>query len=498
MISFKINNKQEKLSYIAFIFIFLIIVFYLALASKSLWLDECIAAWVTLSNYQDVLIRSSENLWQSSFYYILLYFWKTLFGNNEFILRLPSYIAIIISTWIVYLSGKLIKDKICGLIAAMAFLLRDGIFAEVAISARSYALALCCSIIATYAILNWIQNKNRIYLAIWLFSTVIATYFHYMYAGVILAHVFLLVATSTYLTKKELICLFLSGILLLTPTFDHIITSLSGDSIAYTELPSFFILLCYYSLPLIFFVSFIILFMKILKGKLKIPFCKKKYIFTALILGWLIPPILLFVITHIFNASFFHLRYFLWTSPFLALTIGLLLSSIYPLKTRFLCVILLALFGFDYLSNQHGYNENWKEAVKQINNIANDNNPLVISYSGFIESERLLWLTTQTHKDYLSAPLQYYGVNSNIIPIPADFSTSWGDKYFEEIIIPQITQFQNVLYVALMQRPVPNSNSYNKFRYSYEYHLKYFKEHNLFFNEIGRFGKVILFSLDKE
>jgi len=506
--------QSETLLYRGIITIFFTIILFSDFLSASFWLDECTAAWVTNDSLIQSFIRANDNLWQSSLYYCFIWLWRNLFGNSELILRLPSFLATITSVYMIYLIGKLIKNELCGICAALVYLLRDGIVIEAAISARSYALAILATLFATYNFLKWIKNRDDKFLIYWLLCIVLAIYLHYMYGGILFIHLLLFKAYNCRISKKHFLSLFFTGLILLTPTFPHIIHILSGDSIVYSHLPNVSFLLYSYSIPLSLILFINLLFVTISKSHFKTPIMNqtdlfnnssqyshlhlnpfKINLFLVFVLATFLPNLLLFFVCHITELNFFHIRYIFWTAPFLALTLGSILSSIRPTYIRCSIVLFIAIFGFDYLRHQPRPPENWREATKYIQERSTAKT-LVLSYSGYIESDRLLWLTDTRHKLYLSAPLQYYQIQVPVIPLPSYFLSSLADNYLKKEILTKITQYNDVYFVALKQAPFFNSHC-KQFKYSFECQLKTFKQHNLQFNEIAQFDNVILFKLNK-
>src|SRR6185312_16150596 len=104
---------------------------------KSLWLDECITAWVISGNFYDAVSRSITYQGQSPLYFVLLWIWRALAGSSELALRLPSIGAIAVAALGVYKLARRFAAPAPAAAGVTIFL--SSTFVLHAMSARPYA-----------------------------------------------------------------------------------------------------------------------------------------------------------------------------------------------------------------------------------------------------------------------------------------------------------------------------------------------------------------------
>jgi 4-amino-4-deoxy-L-arabinose transferase-like glycosyltransferase len=108
---------------------------------ESLWLDEFGTWWVVQSDLPAVIARTLEFQGQSPFYYLIVWLFAQVFGENEIALRLPSLIAGVAACWFVYKTAAELLDARTGLFAAAMFWL-SSYPVQCSAEARPYSLVL--------------------------------------------------------------------------------------------------------------------------------------------------------------------------------------------------------------------------------------------------------------------------------------------------------------------------------------------------------------------
>ena len=156
----KKDRKLSKIHYIllAIILILSIIIRLWGLGEKSLWIDE-LYSWLFSSQktFFDSFIYMFSDL-SPPIYYLILYLWIKLFGNSEFILRFPSFLAGIASVIVIYFLAKKNFNKQIALGATILTGLSP-VLLYYSQEARPYSLFVLFSII-TVSI--WIELINKI------------------------------------------------------------------------------------------------------------------------------------------------------------------------------------------------------------------------------------------------------------------------------------------------------------------------------------------------
>ena len=185
--------------------------------NQSLWLDEAISANVAQMPIGEIIKNFSSHDFHPPFYYLFLYVWQNIFGNNVAALRLSSILCSLITIYFVYLIGKKIKDKKIGLLAALILTLNP-LFVYFSQELRMYSMATMWLTIGFYFFIK-IKNKKYNLKDLILFNLMMALAFGTFYGSI-----FLIASFAIYfLIKKEWKLFFLTNIgtvisiLILTP-----------------------------------------------------------------------------------------------------------------------------------------------------------------------------------------------------------------------------------------------------------------------------------------
>lgn len=103
--------------------IWIIILFSLGLRliglDQSLWLDEAISANVAKMPIMEIIPKFSTIDFHPPFFYLFLNLWVKIFGSGVVQMRLSSVVFTMVTIWLVYKIGTLVKDKKTGLWAAV-------------------------------------------------------------------------------------------------------------------------------------------------------------------------------------------------------------------------------------------------------------------------------------------------------------------------------------------------------------------------------------------
>lgn len=129
------------------------------LGEKSLWIDEI---WSMVEAKRSLLELIFQVKWgymgynpvHFVFAHLMLYF-----GNNEFIVRLPSVITGVFAVYALYLLGKYIFDQKTSLIAAFLLAI-SSLHIEHSREVRYYSYLVLFSIVSTYFLLKFLDAKN--------------------------------------------------------------------------------------------------------------------------------------------------------------------------------------------------------------------------------------------------------------------------------------------------------------------------------------------------
>jgi len=153
------------------------------LGYQSEWNDEAISAVIAGGTTQQILTNQFHSLHPPG-YYLLLHFWRSLFGDTDFALRLPSALMGIASVMSMYLLGQSLFKKETGFwAAAMTALMPFHLFYSQEMRMYSQLFLLSSSAILCQARL-W-RNRRSFWWPLYLLVSLLGLYTHYFFTVLI-------------------------------------------------------------------------------------------------------------------------------------------------------------------------------------------------------------------------------------------------------------------------------------------------------------------------
>lgn len=140
--------------------------------NQSLWLDEATTAKVVQSfSFTDIIKTFSPTDFHPPLYYLFMKLWGVFFVTSETALRFPSVLLSILTGYVVYKIGRLLKNEATGLYGAILFLFNPLII-YYSQEARMYMMAVFFIAASFYFFLSFLKKSHprSFYLHI-LFST---------------------------------------------------------------------------------------------------------------------------------------------------------------------------------------------------------------------------------------------------------------------------------------------------------------------------------------
>jgi len=156
------------------------------LAGESIWFDEAasvVASKLGIIELIHWIIDTRDG--NPPFYYMFFQFWVSIFGDSEFMSRLPSAIFGSLSIFGIYAVGKLLFNKKAGLLAAF-ILAVSFIHIRYSQEARAYSLMILLSLVSFYCFLKMTSSGKRRYSLIYIVGSVLMLYTHYFAAFLII------------------------------------------------------------------------------------------------------------------------------------------------------------------------------------------------------------------------------------------------------------------------------------------------------------------------
>ena len=110
-------------------------------------------------------------------YYLTAWLALVAGGRNEWVLRLPSLIALMVGAWLLYRLAERLLDQASARLAVLAFAC-SGAVAFAASDARPYALGLCLLNASAWLLVRWLDTGGARYAAAAMVLSVLTIYAH--------------------------------------------------------------------------------------------------------------------------------------------------------------------------------------------------------------------------------------------------------------------------------------------------------------------------------
>jgi 4-amino-4-deoxy-L-arabinose transferase-like glycosyltransferase len=397
-------------------------VWFLAIRAP-LWTDETLSYWQIAGGFKQIWTRSIQGNSFAAYAYIL-WLTKTLFGDKEIVLRIPSILAMLAAAYVFYRCARELFDWDVSLIATMVFILPRGIVFA-AIDVRPYPFALLLTNLTIFLFLRWTKTHRDKYAALFGMAAAGIIYFHYLFASILVAlAVYYFLSRPTALRadlRQIVIALTCFGILLLPvlPRLKYIYQTRTMHSFADAPQWTWILDLLNPGKGQLYVLAGVILLAVVARQLLppdhasldKLAFCASLA---------LVPILCLYTISVTTSVHVFIPRYLLVAVPGISLCWGWLCSRLGSRALRGLfCFAFVALcVSSAYRSPMaRWHEESWKGSLAFADaNAAQDNAPILMC-SPLVEADYEP-MPAVPSESVLYAPLSYYKVNARIVPLP--------------------------------------------------------------------------------
>jgi 4-amino-4-deoxy-L-arabinose transferase-like glycosyltransferase len=193
--------------------------------TRSLWIDETITYWVVKDGFWDTTYRAIHYQGQSPFYYLIVWSFTQILGHSEWILRLPSLLALILACFFLYRLCLVLFDREWALISVLCLICLWQV-TDVGRDARPYGLAVMFSILSVLCFVKWLQNDRINYQIAYIFSSAATCYSHIMFAPIFFIHIsyfFINRGNISYVSYRKLIVTFGILTILVSPNIYQLI-----------------------------------------------------------------------------------------------------------------------------------------------------------------------------------------------------------------------------------------------------------------------------------
>lgn len=434
---------------------------------RSLWVDESLTYWVSEGSFTEMLTRAIHHQGQMPLFFSLTWLSANLFGAHEVALRLPSVLAYLMCTFFVYRIGLALHGREAGLIAAFCF---HGMWAMTygAPDARPYTTALLWLLVSTYLLIRWSDVGRGSYLVGYVVSLLAAIYTNLLFTPVLFVHaVYVALRGLPAKVYPRQISLGVAALVggLVPVGFLMLMLRAKWELYSFAPMPSVSELLtAWIWVVLIAGTSGgLIITRQLFATKIRWSTRVGEAEWVLLWTWSLCPALLLFLASHLKGESVFVGRYFSWQVPGVALLAALILIGFAPVQLRrllttsyFYALVILTLFSAsraETLFHTEDHSADWRGAVDYANRVIERSDTPVLVWSGLVESKDPAWVQAAENRGYMLAPVAFYGLRGEIIPVPSPETVGTLDSFLPELAIEALASEPTILVLAPHPQP---------------------------------------------
>jgi hypothetical protein len=386
---------------------------------SSFWLDETGTAWVVNGSLGDAIRRSGFE-GQTPLYYVIAWFARHLPGPQELALRLPSLIAVVLTTFVVYRLAKRLFNPEAAILAAGFFAMGPGV-ASAASNARPYAFGLLLIVSATFFLVRWMDEGRWMDGAVYVILAALTLYSNYVFGLSLLPHLLYVVLRFRRNASPSRRKLFLVGAgvaALSTPavlSFVHLASHrdlllfIGGRDSALNLLGA----LLYGALAAGVLLGGSLALVSFHPRVSRTPITKAAL---PLVISWAaVAPVILYVLAHTVSHKFFQDRYYGSALPGGALLIGWLISFIRSVRAQAIIVLCVAVMALSTYRGGLPAENPWREVARKVNGELDDARTPVFFAPGFAGDYAAI---TGERRGLLLAPVVVYPIHGRILLLP--------------------------------------------------------------------------------
>jgi uncharacterized membrane protein len=423
---------------------------------SSLWVDELGTWWVVKDGLGDAIDRAFTFHGQSPLYYAIVWVFRTVGGNSEAVLRLPSLIAAVVSVIFLYRLGRTLISREAARLAVLAFVTMAVVAFE-ASEARPYAMATTAVIASTYVLVRWLDDGHRWSLALgYALLAVTVVWLHYLFALALVPHalyafVRLRRGETEVPVRRLAVVAFLvtAGVLPLAVQLASLWDRRSSLSIPADGSVQY---LAFLLIPSVLVAAlFIGSLVARLQGRIRIEPVPARSSTLVLLSSWLLFPVVtLFLVSALTPITFLSPRYFASVAPATALIAGWGMASLEPAATRRIVAIVLSLLSILAYGGSLKNGEDWQGAADFERHQA-DPSTIVLVHPALVEAAQLDWLSDPEKRSYLLSVQSYYPMVGRVTPMPYVLDDA-ARGYLESLVTGELAGVDRFLLVTRYTR----------------------------------------------
>lgn len=144
---------------------------------KDFWFDEAFSFFLAKQNIKDLLIATAADS-HPPLYYLILHTWMKIVPNNEYLLRLPSFVFGIASFSVIYFLGKEFFDKKTAKITVL-LAVTSPVLVYFSSETRMFSLWLLEGSLILLSFYKYLKTNKNSFLVFLLITQIAALFTHY-------------------------------------------------------------------------------------------------------------------------------------------------------------------------------------------------------------------------------------------------------------------------------------------------------------------------------
>ncbi|HEY7461641.1 MAG TPA: hypothetical protein VIC59_07180, partial [Gemmatimonadota bacterium] len=360
------------------------------------------------------------------------------------------------AAFLLYQLGTRLVDQEFGFLAAIVLVSFRNVVSA-AVGARPYALALFLVVAAVLALVRWLGRGWMIDGVSYVLAASLTVYAHFLFGAMFLVHAVIALERKRAGSPVSWKALAVAGaacgllVLPLVPQF----LSLMGRtrSLTWVEDLSLPLLLGRFAWGLLVFGAATLLGVLLARASGRFSFrppVSADMRLLLVLIAWIaIPPLTLLAVTLLTPAKLFVSRYYLGAAVGFALLVAWGIRGVESSRGRAIlagAIVLVSVVGSQTMRLSRD-GEDWRGAAQAARGAAHGARTPVLMRAGLIESAQPEWLADPAWASYLNAPVSFYPINQNTIPLPYRVDRS-SEGYLERLAASTLERTNHFLLVT--------------------------------------------------
>lgn len=429
----------------------LIAAFWVPTLSDGLMTDELLSAWVSSDGLGDAVDRAYTHQGNSPLYFVLLWAWRAVAGSSELMLRLPSVLCMAAAAHQLARLGRELDGGrwSTGVIAAFVLLANTDVMLA-GVTARPYALLLLSVVVSARALVHFLHSGRRRCGVVWILAAGVSLLMSPFAALALPAHLVALLdaargrritpfgsptpGVDARVWQRRLPGLLALGALVASPLVPQVLAlARRSEELVLVGVPDVADLVeALVPVPLAAAVA-----IGALVGgrggrwQASDPALR-------LIAVWAFAPIVsCWVVSNLTGTSIWVDRYRLGAVPGIALLVGLGIGRIRRSHGRAVASAVLLVLSLWLVSETAGIQRHgWREAVDWAREETTGEQVTIALDTDLIELQNLDLLTDPDWQEYLSGPVEHYGLPGRLVLLPkgpADAALEYQQRVIDDL-----------------------------------------------------------------